>query len=69
MARTGISNRRIGNEIKKGLCGGRFQAQYDKGAPAFETLSLSIKSIQLNRSSLGICLLVTRVGSLTSVCI
>jgi hypothetical protein len=57
----------LDTNLEKGICGGRFQAEYEKGAPAFETLPLSIKSTRLNTSSSGIHLLVIRVGSLTLV--
>jgi hypothetical protein len=63
MTRIAILNRRIGNKIGKRTLRGRFQAEYDKRAPAFEILPLSIKPTRLNISSSEIRLLVIRVGS------
>jgi hypothetical protein len=46
---------------------GRFQAEYEGGAPAFEALPLNIESTRLSTSSSDICLLVIREGTLTPV--
>jgi hypothetical protein len=67
MARTAVLDRRVGYELGKGSLWGRFEAEYEKGAPAFETLPLIIESTRLNTSSSEIRLLIIRVGSLTQV--
>jgi hypothetical protein len=48
----------LDTNMEKGLCGGRFLTEYEKGAPTFETLPLSIESTRLNMSSSKIRLLV-----------
>ena len=46
---------------------GRFQAEYEGGAPTFKILPLNIKSTRLSTFSLDIYLLVTQEGSFTPV--